>query len=73
MRTTYPLVGPSYAIGYAKGRHAGKEHIPATQNPFRAGSSAFEGWNDGHFDEQSARSVAIQRHSTLVWSGNDAN
>ena len=67
MTTTCP-VGPSYVIGYAKGRHAAKEHIPANQNPFKPGTSAFQGWNDGHFDEQSARNVAIQKHSAQIWS-----
>jgi hypothetical protein len=67
MTPTHPPAGP-YAIGYAKGRHAAKEHVPALPNPFPAGSSAFHGWNDGHFDEQSARRIAIQRHSALVWS-----
>jgi hypothetical protein len=69
----YPPVGPSYAIGYAKGRDAAKEHVPATLNPFPPGTSEFHGWNDGHFDEHSARNLAIQRHSTLIWSSNDAN
>lgn len=73
MKPTYPPVGPSYAIGYAKGRHAAKEHVSASHNPFTAGSSAFHGWNDGHFDEQSARSMAIQRHSALVWSSDGSS
>ena len=34
---------------------------------------AFHGWNDGHYDEQSARHRAIERHSALVWSQTDAN
>jgi hypothetical protein len=73
MTTTHRTVGASYAIGYAKGRHAAKEHIPARLNPFPENSSAFHGWSDGHFDEQSARHLAIQRHSAFVWSDNDAN
>lgn len=62
-----------YASGYAKGRHAAKEHIPSTDNPFRSGTSAYRGWNDGHFDEQSARRLAIQRHNAVIWSNSDAN
>jgi hypothetical protein len=73
MTTTQPRIGSDYASGYARGRHAAKEHMPATDNPFRPGSSAFEGWNDGHYDEQSARSVMIERHSTFIWNGGDAN
>ena len=72
MTTTYPPLEASYAVGYAKGRHAAKEHVPVTLNPFPAGTSAFVGWNDGHFDEQSARSLAIQRHSAHVWSSEEA-
>jgi hypothetical protein len=73
MTPTHPPVGPSYTIGYARGRHAAKERIPATKNPFAPRTSAFQGWNDGHFDEESARNIAIQRHSALVWSGGEAN
>jgi NAD(P) transhydrogenase subunit alpha len=61
------------ASGYAKGRHAAKEHVPGTDNPFRPGTSAFEGWNDGHFDERSARSIAIERHSAFIWSRTGEN
>jgi hypothetical protein len=73
MTTTHHPVGPSYVIGYAKGRHAAKEHVPATQNPFLASTAAFRGWNDGHFDEQSARNLAIQRHSAYVWADTGDN
>jgi hypothetical protein len=73
MTTTYPLTRSNYAAAYGKGRHAAKEHIPVTDNPFRSGSSEFHGWNDGHYDEQSARNIEIQRHSALVWSRSDAN
>jgi len=73
MTTTHPRVESDYASGYAKGRRAAKEHLPATENPFRPGSSAFHGWNDGHYDEQSARSVAIERHSTFIWTHTDSN
>jgi hypothetical protein len=67
MTPTPSLFRAHYATGYAKGRQAAKEHIPVTDNPFPSGSSEFHGWNDGHYDEQSARTVAIQRHSTLIW------
>jgi hypothetical protein len=73
MTTTHPTVQSAYASGYAKGRHAAKVHVPASNNPFRPGTSAFHGWNDGHYDEQSARNVAIERHSSLLWTSNNAN
>lgn len=63
------LVGPGYAAGYARGRHAAREHISVDENPFRRGTDAYHGWNDGHYDERSARRVALDRHSTLLWSG----
>ena len=67
MNTAYPPVGISYASGYAKGRHAAKEHISATDNPFRRGTAAYQGWSDGHYDEESARFLAIARHSAELW------
>jgi hypothetical protein len=70
MNTAHPPVGVAYASGYARGRHAAKEHLPATQNPFHPGTSAYHGWNDGHYDEQSARRIAIESHSAAVWSRN---
>jgi hypothetical protein len=73
MTSTHPTVQSDYAFGYAAGRRAAKEHAPAVENPFRPGSSAFHGWNDGHYDEQSARSVAIERHSTLIRTQGEAN
>ena len=73
MTTTHHPVGSDYATGYARGRHAAKEHIPTAANPFRPGSTAFHGWNDGHYDEQSARSLAIERHSALVWTRSEDN
>jgi hypothetical protein len=73
MTTTHPLVGPAYAAGYTRGRHAAKERIPITQNPFQPRTSAYQGWSDGHYDEQSARHVAIDRHSTLLWARDDRN
>jgi hypothetical protein len=73
MTSTHTPVGSGYATGYAKGRHAAKERVPATENPYRAGSSSFHGWNDGHYDEQSARVIAIERHSLQLWSRSEAN
>jgi hypothetical protein len=70
MNTVSAPVGVSYASGYAKGRHAAKEHILAKENPFRRGTSAYQGWSDGHYDEQSARSVAVARHSAFLWGQN---
>ena len=57
-----------YAAGYADGRHAAKERVPVDENPHPRGSLRYHGWNDGHYDERSARFVAIQRHSAEVWS-----
>ncbi len=68
MKTTHSRVGSDYASGYAKGRHAAKTHVPVTENPFSPSGVAFLAWNDGHYDEQSARSVAIERHSALLWT-----
>lgn len=68
MTTTPTSLATDYAIAYAKGRHAAKERVPATENPHRPGSTAHRGWNDGHYDEHSARSLAIERHSALIWS-----
>ena len=73
MNTAHSPIGASYASGYAKGRHAANEHVEATDNPFRPGSPAFHGWNDGHFDERSARRRAIERHSALLWSSVEAS
>lgn len=56
-----------YARGYARGRHAAKENVPVKENPFHRGSVAFRAWNDGHYDERSARSLAIERHSAELW------
>lgn len=70
MNATHPPVGATYASGYAKGRHAAKENIPVTANPFRRGASAYQGWSDGYYDEQSARRLAIEQHSALLWSRN---
>lgn len=73
MTTTDPRVVSDYASGYTSGRNAAREHTPVTENPYRSGSSAFRGWNDGHYDEQSARIMAIERHSALIWSRGDSN
>jgi hypothetical protein len=70
MNTASAPVGTSYASGYAKGRHAAKEHIPVTANPFRRGTVSYRGWNDGHYDEQSARFLAVARHSAELWGQN---
>ena len=70
MNATHPPVGANYASGYAKGRHAAKEHVAVSTNPFRAGTSAYQGWTDGYYDEQSARSLAIAQHSAELWSRN---
>lgn len=67
MNTTRASIGIAYELGYAKGRHAAKEHRPAAENPFPWNSSAYQGWADGHYDELSARYVAIERHSAFVW------
>ena len=72
MNTAYPTVGPAYASGYARGRHAAKEHIPARDNPFSPGTSAYQGWTDGHYDEQSVRRRGIARHSALLWARDGA-
>jgi hypothetical protein len=63
MNTTPSPVALTYASGYAQGRHAAKEQIPAAANPFPAGAPAFHGWNDGHYDERSARRVEVERHN----------
>ena len=64
MTTTCQTVGPAYASGYVRGRHAAKEHFHVKHNPFRPGTSAYQGWSDGHFDE---------RHSAHLWSNDDRN
>jgi hypothetical protein len=68
MKPTHPSDEPAYGHGYARGRHAAKEHIPNTENPFDPGTPAHAGWNDGHYDEKSARRMEIARHSELLWS-----
>ncbi len=68
MNTSPSPNAATYASGYAKGRHAAKEHIATEDNPFRAGSPAFHGWNDGHYDERSARRTEIERYNASVSS-----
>ncbi len=68
MTTTHRPVGLDYASGYGRGRHAAKERVPLEENPFHPRTAAYRGWNDGHYDEQSARTVAIERHSAFLWS-----
>lgn len=68
MKNTAPMSVAEYAAGYADGRHAAKERVPMQENPHRAGTLRYHGWNDGHYDERSARFVQIQRHSAEVWS-----
>lgn len=72
--TTRPISPTSdYASGYAQGRHAAKEHVDARRNPYPSGGDAFHGWNDGHYDERSARRLAVERHRALPWSPGDSN
>jgi hypothetical protein len=73
MTTTHPHVGSDYASGYARGRHAAKEHISITENPFRPQSAGFRGWSDGYYDEQSARSIAFERQSAQIWTSDGTN
>jgi hypothetical protein len=68
MKTTPSPTAATYASGYAQGRHAAKEHIAPADNPFHAGTPAFHGWNDGHYDERSARRTEIERHNALFGS-----
>ena len=72
MNTTRTLTSNTgiYAAGYAKGRHAAKEFTPAAANPYRPGTPSFHGWNDGHYDESSARARAIAHHSSELWGVN---
>jgi hypothetical protein len=67
MTTTHRPVGSDYASGYGRGRHAAKERVSVEENPFHLRSDAYRGWNDGYYDEQSARAMAIGRHSALIW------
>jgi hypothetical protein len=68
MKTLQSAAVSSYATGYVDGRHAAKEHMPAYANPYQRSTRAYQGWSDGHYDERSARSVQVDRHSTSVWS-----
>jgi hypothetical protein len=62
---------PTYATGYAEGRHAAKEHIAGYANPHPRNTPAYQGWTDGHYDEQSARRIHVQRTSAAVWAHED--
>ena len=73
MTITHPPVGTAYASGYAKGRRAAQEHHPASSNPFAAGTSAHQGWSDGHYDARSARHLEIERHNALLRDAEGAN
>lgn len=70
MNTAPSPIGATYASGYAKGRHAAKEHVSSRENPYRAGSPAFVGWSDGYYDERSARRTEIERHNAMLWTVN---
>jgi hypothetical protein len=70
MNTVTAPVGISYASGYAQGRRAAKDRAPIMANPYDRGTTAYQGWADGHYDEESARFVAIARHSVELWSQN---
>jgi hypothetical protein len=67
MKTLLSAAITDYATGYAEGRHAAKEHLPAYANPFPRSSPAYQAWIDGHYDERSARSVQIERNSAAIW------
>lgn len=60
-----------YAAGYAAGRRAAGDKIPAYANPYRRNTDAYRGWDDGHYDEKSARAVQHQRNSAAVWERKD--
>lgn len=57
-----------YATGYADGRHAAQERVPAYANPFQRGTPGYQGWLDGHYDERSVRFLQIDRNSAGVWA-----
>ncbi len=67
MNTLATATLTTYATGYAEGRYAAKEHIPGFANPHQRNSPAYQGWNDGHYDERSARNLQIHRNSAAVW------
>jgi hypothetical protein len=73
MNTTHLPTAANYAGGYAKGRHAAAERVPTSENPYAPGSTAYQGWLDGHYDEQSARFIAIERHSAQLWAQDGRN
>jgi len=71
MNSTATATASDYATGYAEGRHAAKEHLAGFANPYTRHSAAYRGWSDGHYDEQSARRIQIQRTSAAVWAHED--
>lgn len=68
MKTLASASHTDYATGYAEGRHAAKEHVAAYANPYQRNTPAYRGWIDGHYDEQSARSIQVARTSAAVWA-----
>jgi len=66
MNTLATATHTHYATGYAEGRHAARDHIAGFANPYQRNSPAYQGWSDGHYDERSARSLQIHRHSLGV-------
>ena len=68
MTSTLTSAFSTYATAYRKGRHAAQERVSPRKNPYRAGGTAFHAWNDGFYDEQSARRLAVERHSAQLWS-----
>lgn len=68
MTSTLPTVTTDYVLAYRKGRHAAQERISPRKNPYPAGTSLRQAWNDGYYDEQSARRLAIERHSADLWT-----
>jgi hypothetical protein len=73
MTSTLPSTASGYVKGYAKGRRAALENVSPAKNPYKAGGPSFHGWNDGHYDAQSARRLEIDRHSALLWSRDGLN
>ena len=72
MNSLASLTITDYATGYAEGRRAAKEHLPAFANPHTRNSPGYRGWADGHYDEHSARKIQIHRTSAAVWGRDDA-
>jgi hypothetical protein len=68
MTTMTTPIASDYAKAYARGRRAAEDHVPLNENPYRAGTAAYRAWSDGHYDACSARHLAVERHSALLWS-----